>query len=113
MVFLNTTSTPQVDMDELKRYMGRELLGDLKPILESQIIQFPNIVGVMSEEEHRRSLASTAADPITTKPSDQVPEVDEHRGGLEVAASRPIEGHEEPLPSLELDKIDNLSQPTT
>jgi hypothetical protein len=29
MVFPNTTSTPQVDMDELKRYMGRELLGDL------------------------------------------------------------------------------------
>jgi hypothetical protein len=62
-----TTSTPHVDVEELKK----ELLGDLKPILEAQ---FPNIVGVMSEEERRRSLASTAATPITTElMSDQVP----------------------------------------
>jgi hypothetical protein len=54
------TSTPQVDMEELKRQLKRELLGDLKPILEAQGIQFPNIVWVMSEEEHRGSLASIA-----------------------------------------------------
>jgi hypothetical protein len=34
--------------------------GDLKPILETQRIQFPDIAGVMSKEEHRSSLASTA-----------------------------------------------------
>jgi hypothetical protein len=30
-----TTSTPRVDMEDLKRQLRRELLGDLKPILES------------------------------------------------------------------------------
>jgi hypothetical protein len=39
------TSTPQVDMEELKRQLRRELLGDLKSILESQGIQFPDIAG--------------------------------------------------------------------
>jgi hypothetical protein len=29
------TSTPQVDMEELKRQLRREVLGDLKPILEA------------------------------------------------------------------------------
>jgi hypothetical protein len=59
----------------------------------------------MSEEEWRSSLASTAATPITTEPTDQVP-----TGGgwphreLQVAVSRPVEG---------LDMIDNLAQPTT
>jgi hypothetical protein len=41
-------------MEELKRV----LLGDLKPILEAQGIQFPDIVVVISEEERRSSLAS-------------------------------------------------------
>jgi hypothetical protein len=54
------TSTPQVDMEELKRQQRRELLGDLRPILMALGIQFPDISGVMSEEEHRSSLASTA-----------------------------------------------------
>jgi hypothetical protein len=68
------TSTPQVDMEELKRQLKRALLGDVKPILEAQGIQFPDIAGVMSEEEHRSSHASTAAAPITIEPmSDQVP----------------------------------------
>jgi hypothetical protein len=39
------TSTPHVDVEELKR----ELLGDLKHILKSQEIQFPDIIGVMRE----------------------------------------------------------------
>jgi hypothetical protein len=55
------TSTPQVDMEELKRQLRREVLGDLKPILEAWGIQFPNIGGVMSDEERRSSFASTAA----------------------------------------------------
>jgi hypothetical protein len=29
------TSTPQVDMEEQKRRLKRELLGDLKPILKA------------------------------------------------------------------------------
>jgi hypothetical protein len=29
------TSTPQVDMEELKRQLRREVLGDLRPILEA------------------------------------------------------------------------------
>jgi hypothetical protein len=53
------TSTPQVDMEELKRQLRREVLGDLWPILEASSIQFPNIDAVMSDKEHRSSLAST------------------------------------------------------
>jgi hypothetical protein len=55
------TSTPQVDMEELKRQLRRDVLGDLRPILEALGIQFPNIDAVMSDEEHRSSLASIAA----------------------------------------------------
>jgi hypothetical protein len=55
------TSTPQVDVEELKRQLRREVLGDLRPILEAQGIQFPDIGGVMSDEERRSSFASTAA----------------------------------------------------
>jgi hypothetical protein len=54
------TSTPQVDMEELKRQLKRELIEDLKPIVEARGIQFSNIARVMSEEECRSSLASTA-----------------------------------------------------
>jgi hypothetical protein len=54
-----TTSTPQVDMEKLKRQMRREVLGDLRPILEALGIQFPNIDAVMIDKEHRSSLAST------------------------------------------------------
>jgi hypothetical protein len=54
------TSTPHVDVEELKRQLRREVLGDLRPILESQGIQFPNIALVMNDKERRSSLASTA-----------------------------------------------------
>jgi hypothetical protein len=37
-----------------------EVLEDLRPILEAQRIQFPDIGGVMSDEERRSSFASTA-----------------------------------------------------
>jgi hypothetical protein len=55
-----TTSTPQVDVDELKRQLRMEVLGDLRPILEASGIQFPDIGGVMSDEERKSSLASRA-----------------------------------------------------
>ena len=58
------TSTPHVVVEELKRQMRREVIRDLRPILEAQGIQFPDIARVMSEEEHRSSLPSIAA-PIT------------------------------------------------
>jgi hypothetical protein len=55
------TSTPQVDVEELKRQLRMEVLGDLRPILEALGIQFSSIGGVMSDEEHRSSLVSIAA----------------------------------------------------
>jgi hypothetical protein len=54
------TSIPQVDMEGLKRQLRSEVLGDLRPILEALVIQYPNIGAVMSNEECRSSLASTA-----------------------------------------------------
>jgi hypothetical protein len=53
------TSTPHVDMEELKRQLRREVLEDMRPILEAQGIQFPYIGGVMSDGERRSSFAST------------------------------------------------------
>jgi hypothetical protein len=63
----------------------------MRPILDASGIQFPNIDAVMSDEERRSSLASTAA------------------GG-----GRPHEDLETPAsgPSIEPDTIDNLAQPT-
>ena len=87
-----TTSTPQVDVEELKRQLRREVLGDLRPKLEPSDIQFPNIDAFMSDEEHRSSLASTAAEG--GRPHED----------LQAPASRP---------SIEPDTIDNLAQPTT
>jgi hypothetical protein len=54
------TSTPHVDMEELKRQLRREVLGDLRHILEAQEIQFPGIGGVMSDEKRRSNIASIA-----------------------------------------------------
>jgi hypothetical protein len=45
---------------ELKRQLRKEVLGDLRPILEAQGIQFSDIGGVMSDEEHRSSFVSLA-----------------------------------------------------
>jgi hypothetical protein len=47
-------------VEELKRQLRREVLGDWRPILDASGIQFPDISGVMSDEEHCSSLASTA-----------------------------------------------------
>jgi hypothetical protein len=90
------TSTPHVDMEELKRQLRREVLGDLRPILEAQGIQFPDICVVMSDEEHRSSFASTVA---AGRP----------QGEHQAPASVLVEGHEQPLPSIEPDMIDNLA----
>jgi hypothetical protein len=48
-------------VQELKRQLRREVLGDLSSILKASSIQFPNIDAVMSDEECRSNLASTAA----------------------------------------------------
>jgi hypothetical protein len=82
--------------------LRRELLRDLKPILESQGIQFPDIAGMMSEEERRSSFASTAAALGSEWPP-----------RLEVATGPPIGVQEPTQHSLELDTIDNLAHPTT
>jgi hypothetical protein len=74
------TSTPHVDVGELKRQLRREVLGDLNPILEAQA--YTTAVSEWPQGEH------------------QVP------------ASRLIEGHEQHLPSIKSDTIDNLAQPT-
>jgi hypothetical protein len=55
------TSTPDVDVEELKRQLRKEVLGELRPILEAQGIQFPDIGGVRGDEERRSSFTSTAA----------------------------------------------------
>jgi hypothetical protein len=54
----------------------------------------------MSDEEHRSSFASTATG-------------ERPQGEYQVPASRLVEGHEQPLPSIEPDAIDNLAQPTS
>jgi hypothetical protein len=54
------TSTPKINVEELKRQLRREVVGDLRHILEAQGIQFPNIGGAISDEECMINLASTA-----------------------------------------------------
>jgi hypothetical protein len=54
----------------------------------------------MSDEERRSNFASTAAGG---RP----------QGEHQTPASGLIEGHEQPLPSIELNTIDNLTQTTT
>ena len=60
-----------VDIEEIKRQVRRGLLGDLKPILESQGLHFPDIPEMMSQEEHMGSFASTAAAPINREEAEQ------------------------------------------
>jgi hypothetical protein len=45
-------------VEQLKRQLRREVLEDLRPILEAHGIHFSNIGGVMSDEEHRSNFAS-------------------------------------------------------
>jgi hypothetical protein len=90
-------STPHVDVKELKGQLRREVLGGLRPILEVQGIQFSDIGGVMSDEEHRSSFASIAAGG-------------QPQGEHQAPKSGLVEGHGQPLPSIEPDTI---TQPTT
>jgi hypothetical protein len=75
------TSTPHVHVEELKRQQRREVLGDPRTILEAQGIQFPNIGGVVSDEECRSSFASTT---VGGQP----------QGAHQLPSSGLIEGHE-------------------
>jgi hypothetical protein len=77
-------------VEELKRQLSGEVLGDLRPILEAQGIQFPDNAGVMSDEERMTSLASIAWGGRS-------------HGDLQVPVSEP---------SIELDTINNLAQLT-
>jgi hypothetical protein len=91
-----------VDIEEIKRQVRIQLLGDLRPSFESQGLPMSDIGVVGNEEERRSSLASTAATP-NTKLADQAP-----------AGSVP---QENPLgatfgPSLEPNTIDTLAHPT-
>jgi hypothetical protein len=85
------TSTPHVDVEELKRQLRREVSEDLRPILKVLGIQFPNTNAVMSDEECRSSLASAAA-----------------RGGRSHEDLQALVSG----PSIKSNTIDNLSQPT-
>jgi hypothetical protein len=78
--------------------LRREILGDLRPILEAQRIQFPDIGGVMSDEDCMSSFASIAVGGRL-------------QGEHQIPASGLLEGHEQSLPSIEPDTIDNLAQP--
>jgi hypothetical protein len=96
-------SSATVDIKELRRQVRIQLLGDLRPIFESQGLPVPDIGVDGNEEEHRSSLASKAAAP-NIELADQAP----------AGSGRP---QENPLvatsrPSLEPDTIDTLSHPT-
>jgi hypothetical protein len=97
-------SSATIDIEEIKRQVRIQLLGDLRPIFESQGLPVPDIGAVGNEEERKSSLASTAASP-NTELDNQMP----------IGSGRP---QENPLvatsgPSLELDMIDTLAHPTS
>jgi hypothetical protein len=91
-----------VDIEEIKRQVRIQLLGDLRPIFVSQGLSVPNIGAVGNEEERRSSLASTAATP-NTELADQAPVGSVPQENPLVAMSGP---------SLEPDMIDTLAHPT-
>jgi hypothetical protein len=91
-----------VDIEEIKRQVRIQILGDLRPIFESQGLPMPDIGAIGNEEECRSRLASIAAAP-NTELADQ--------------ASTGSVPQENPLgamsgPSLEPDTIDTLAHPT-
>jgi hypothetical protein len=65
-------SSATVDIEEIKRQVRIQLLGDLGLIFESQGLLVPDIGVVGNEKEHMSSLASTAVAP-NTELADQVP----------------------------------------
>jgi hypothetical protein len=52
-----------VDIEEIKRQVRIQLLGDFRPIFESQGLPMPNIGAVGNQEERRSSLAYIAVAP--------------------------------------------------
>jgi hypothetical protein len=54
-----------VDIEEIKQKVRIQLLGDLRPIFESQGLPVPDIGAVGNEEERMSSLTSTAVAPNT------------------------------------------------
>jgi hypothetical protein len=95
-------SSATIDIEEIKRQVRIQLLGDLRPIFESQGLPVFDIGAVGNEEERKSSLASTATAP-----------------NIELADQAPTESvpQENPLvatsgPSLEPNTIDNLAHPT-
>jgi hypothetical protein len=96
-------SSATVDIEEIKRQVKIQLLGDLKPIFESQGLPVPDIGAVGNEEERRSNLASTAAAP-NTELADQAPAGSGRpQENLLVATSGP---------SHEPDTTDTLAHPT-
>jgi hypothetical protein len=96
-------SSAIVDIEEIKRQVRIQLLGDLRLIFESQGLSVPDIGAVGNEEERRSSLVSTTMVP-NTELADQA-----------LAGSVP---QKNPLvatsgPSLEPDTIDTLTHPTS
>jgi hypothetical protein len=100
-----------LDIEELKRQLRRDILENLKPLFESQGLQFPDIPRMMNEEDHWSILASTMVAPMN-KGDDQVA-WSEGPEGLEVPAADTIAIEYQPQPSLESNTIDNLAHPTT
>jgi hypothetical protein len=95
-------------MKEFKRQLRRELLRDLKTICESQGKQFPDINGMMNEEECRSSFASIAAAEVAHQVAGSGwPQ------GLEITTSGAVGIKEPPRSPLEPDTIDTLAHPTT
>jgi hypothetical protein len=91
-----------VDIEKIKRQVRIQLLGDLRPIFESQGLPMSDIGAVGNGEERRSSLASTAAAP-NTKLADQA-------SVWNVPQENPLGAMSGP--SLEPDTIDTLAHPT-
>jgi hypothetical protein len=96
-------SSAIVDIEEIKRQVRIQLLGDLRPIFESQGLLVPDIGVVGNEEECRSSLTSTAMAP-NTELADQAP------AGSGWPQENPLVATSGP--SLEPDMIDTLAHPT-
>jgi hypothetical protein len=96
-------SSATVDIEEIKRQVTIQLLGDLRLIFESQGLSVPDIGVAGNEEEYRSSLASTVA-ALNTELADQAPtgSVPQENSLVEMSG-----------PSLEPDMIDTLAHPTS
>jgi hypothetical protein len=95
-------SSVTVDIEEIERQVRIQLLGDLRPIFESQGLPVPDIDAVENEEERRSSLASAATAP-NTKLADQASTGSVPQENPIMVTSRP---------SLKPDTIDTLAHPT-